>query len=359
MSTNSKIKINLDSLKSRREWRRHKVKDGHNVYRILPPFGETSNGYPYRKWSVIWGLFDPESGRSRPFASSLTSEKKCPIFEYVQDLKKRAETLKGQLQAAGNSEEAIKDRLSSLNKLISDLNPKNVYVYNAADQAGEVGLLELKSTAHKKMKTLMSEYVTDYNQDPTSLASDDNDSGVWFDITRAGLGRDTEYDVKKMQNKVKKPTGGFTFEDDRSPLPESVVENYANLAYDLTSIYQVKTYQELQEILDANMAAIVEACPDADLTNSVAFEATNLSNNRLTPSKTTTFTATIPSKPVVTVTTRFDDVDDEETETTSTPVRINGNLKTTVVKTSARGSSATTSNLDDDFLAEADALLNS
>ena len=48
-ATNNKIKINLDSLKTRREWRRHKVKDGHNVFRILPPFGEKSNGFPYKK----------------------------------------------------------------------------------------------------------------------------------------------------------------------------------------------------------------------------------------------------------------------------------------------------------------------
>ena len=63
MTSNSKIKINLDSLKSRREWKRHKVKDGHNVFRILPPFGEASNGYPYRKWQIIWGLADLETGR--------------------------------------------------------------------------------------------------------------------------------------------------------------------------------------------------------------------------------------------------------------------------------------------------------
>lgn len=354
MSTNGKIKINLDSLKSRREWKRHKVKDGHNVYRILPPFGEASNGYPYRKWSVIWGLFDPESGRARPFASSLTSEKKCPVFEYVQNLKKRAEQLKGQMQAAGEGEEAIKERLSALNKLISDLNPKNVYVYNAADQAGEVGLLELKSTAHKKMKTEMSQYVTDYNQDPTSLNSEESDSGVWFDVIRTGMGRDTEYDVKKMQTKVKKASGaGFTFEDDRSPLPDSVVENYDNLAYDLTSIYQVKTYDELAEILDANMASIVEACPDADLTGSVAFEKTVLGNKaKATPARTQTATGTAPGK---TVTTRFDDTDDEGDEAaTPAPAARNGNGA--AVRASAAKANL---NLDDDFLAEADALLNS
>jgi hypothetical protein len=350
MSTNGKIKINLDSLKSRREWKRHKVTDGNNVFRILPPFGENSNGYPYRKWQIIWGLFDPESGRARPFASSMTSEKKCPVTEYVQQLKKKAETIKAQMQAAGESEDEIKNRLSTLNKLISDLNPKTVYIYNAADQSGEVGLLELKSTAHKKMKTEMSNYINDYNQDPTSLNSDENDSGVWFNVVRTGMGRDTEYDVKRVSIKTKNPqTGKISFEDDRSPLPESVVENYENMAYDLSSVYQVKSYDELNEILEANMTAIVEACPDADLNATIAFEKQILGNNaKQTPSRDNSPTGTMRAgKKPVNLNLGSDDDDEDEAV-----------VSKTTTKTSVNAVKASSS-VDDDFLAEADALLNS
>jgi len=340
MSTTSKIKINMDSLKSRREWKRHKVKDGHNVFRILPPFGESSNGYPYRKWQIIWGLQDPESGRPRPFASSMTSEKKCPVTEYVQNLKKNAETLKAKLAASGVSEEEMKERLGTLNKLISDLSPKTVYIYNAADKSGEVGLLELKSTAHKKMKTEMANYIQDYNQDPTSLNSDENDSGVWFDVTRTGMGRDTEYDVKRVSIKSKNPTTGkLSFEDDRTPLPDSIVENYENMAYDLGSVYQVKSYDELQEILEANLPSLIELCPDADLNGNVAFETTVLKQE----------TKQAPAKTLGTkkVNVRLDDEDDEEIETAP------------VSKPASRQAVKAQSFADDDFMAEADALLNS
>lgn len=336
MSTNGKIKINMDSLKTRREWKRHKVKDGNNIFRILPPFGESSNGYPYRKWQIIWGLQDPESGRARPFASSMTSEKRCPVTEYVGNLKKKAEVLKSQLAAAGVSEDDQKARLGSLNKLISDLNPKTVYIYNAADRAGDVGLLELKSTAQKKMKAEMTSYIKDYNQDPTSLGSDDTDSGVWFNVKRSGEGRDTEYDVEKFQTKIKNANGKITFEDDRSPLPDSVVENYDSQAYDLGSVYQIKSYDELAEILEANMANIVELCPDADLDS---FERVVL--------------APTPAKPVAkpagtkTVSIRLDDGDEEEEVQ---PAR------TVTRKPAAKVQAAAA---DDDFLAEADALLNS
>jgi hypothetical protein len=333
MTPTNKIKINLDSLKSRREWKRHKVKEGHNVFRILPPFGENSNGYAYKKWQIIWGLTDPESGRARPFASSMTSEKRCPVTEYVQTLKSKSEQLRSQLQASGESEEVVQDRLKPLNKLITDLSPKTVYIYNAADKSGEVGLLELKSTAHKKMKAEMVQYIQDYNQDPTSLNSEDSDSGVWFDVIRTGEGRNTEYDVKKHQNKVKKATGGISFDDDRSPLPDSIVENYDNLAYDLSSVYQIKSYDELKEILEANMPLLVDLCQDASIGESQPVQT------KAQPSKTTATTK--GSKPV---SLKLSDLDDEEDDVD--------------VIMSSRKALSKSSSLDDDFLAEADAILN-
>jgi hypothetical protein len=331
----SKIKINMDSLKARREWKRHKVKDGQNVFRILPPFGENSNNYPYRKWQIIWGLKDPDSGRVRPFASSLTSEKKCPVFEYVQELKKKAETLKAKLASSGVSEEAAKERINALNKLIQDLSPKTVYIYNAVDKSGEVGLLELKTTAHKQMKNEMALYIKDYNQDPTSLNSSDEDSGVWFNIIRSGLGRDTEYTVKRVSIKTKnQDTGKISFEDDRSPLPESIVEGYDDMAYDLSSVYQVKTYEELEQILHANLEEILSICPDADLNLNASFEANVLKNTTVAPVKT---------QGMAKVNVRLDDEDEEE-------VDLSANFST---------KSKSSSFNDDDFLAEADALLNS
>lgn len=328
MTSNSKIKINLDALKSRREWKRHKVVDGHNVFRILPPFGETSNGYPYRKWQIIWGLKDAETGRKRPFASSITSEKRCPVVEFAAELKKRSDSLRADLQRQGVSEDTIRDKLKSLNELVSDLSPKTVYTYNAVDRSGEVGLLELKSTAHKKMKAQMNQYIQDYNQDPTSLNSSDDDSGVWFDITRQGLGRDTEYDVKKCQSKRRDPSGRVIFEDDRTPLPEAVSQNFENLAYDLSSVYQVKTYDELKEVLDANMEELMERA--------------NLPADTVTTPKTSNVTNLVKTQPkkTGTVALKLDDEEDEE-------------------DTTATSAAAMNTGLDDDFFAQADALLNS
>jgi hypothetical protein len=338
MSSNSKIKLNLESLKSRREWKRHKVKDGHNVFRITPPFGEASNGYPYRKWQIIWGLADPESGRARPFASSLTSEKRCPVDEFVKALQKKADDIKAKLQASGSSEDEIKDRLTSINKLIGDIKPKTVYVYNAVDKAGEVGLLELKATAHKDMKEKMNQYVNDYNQDPTSLNSADDDSGLWFDVIRSGLGFKTEYKVEKCQIRTKNAAGKISFEDDRSPLPDNVVDNYDNLAYDLTTIYQTKSYEELEEVLNANMAALIATTPDADLGGS--FVATKTAPVAEAPKP-------VGKKPVTLKLDDGDDADDMD----------NSKVSHSTHKTSTAKAPVSTM-IEDDFMADADAILN-
>jgi hypothetical protein len=347
--TNPKIKINLDSLKSRKDWKRHKVKDGHNVFRILPPFGDNSNGYPYRKWQIIWGLVDPESGRARPYADTSITERRSPVYEFLNELKARAEKMTLTLTSQGYDEEQVAERLKGLNQLISDLAPRTAYIYNAVDKAGEVGLLELKATAHKDMKVRMNEYIQDYNQDPTSLNSDDDDSGVWFDVVRTnetGKFRDTKYEVKKVQTKVRGAGGvGVSFVDDRSPLPEAVVENYENLAYDLSAIYQQKTYDELKAILDANISRLVELCPDADLNVEPTF---TLAAQTTTAKKPVTVAT---PKGASKVTTKIDDEDDEEVVVTAPRQQATHPSTPTAVMA--------VSTEDDVFMAEADRILNS
>lgn len=344
----SKIKINTDSLKSRREWVRHKVKDGHNIYRVLPPFGEASNGYPYRKWQIIWGLKNPENGRVMPYASSLMAEKKCPVTEYVAKLKVRAEDLKNKMQAAGVDEEEMKERLSNLNKLISDLSPKTVYAYNAIDKSGNVGLLELKSTAHKELKKEMLEYIQTYEQDPTSLTSDDNDSGVWFDFFRSGLGRDTEYSVKKCQQKFKDEKGKISFQDDRSALPDSVVNGYDNMAYDLTAIYRTHSYDDLAQTLEANMPDILAAVPDADVNSPLELQHARkvIGMSPVGPVVEMPKAKPVAAKPAKPMP-KFDDGDDDG----EPPFEVSP------PKSSSVKSSRTVA-ADDDFLAQAEALLN-
>lgn len=347
MNTNNKIKLNMDSLKTSKEWVRHKVKSGSNIYRILPPFGDNSNGYPYRKWQIIWGLSDPSSGRVRPYASPMQTEKRCPVTEFVDELRERLSKMEGDLKTRGNDEKAVRKhpKYARLAQFIRDISPKTTYIYNATDKSGIVGLLELKSTAHKDMKTCMNEYIRDYNQDPTSLNSADDDSGVWFNVKRTGEGFDTEYKVEKVQTKQRDATGKVSFVDDRTPVADVIVENFDNLAYDLSSVYKLTTYDEVNEILQANLDTFYKACPEANLTVEVDLDSDDDSEQAVTPAKaaSTLNQAKLSGvKPIGKVSIKLQDEDDEEV--VSKPVMKKAVSAPIVVD-------------DDDFMAQADAIL--
>lgn len=301
----SNLKLNLESLKNRKEWKRHQVNQGDNIYRILPPFGENSDGYAYKRWVIAW-LSDPQTGRKRPYASPRSfGEDACPVAEYVSAVEKKKEKLETALKEKGASKEDIKEQLKSLNDIVWNLKPKASFIYNACNKAGEVGLLELKKTAHDAMKKQMMQYVTDYGQDPTSLSSEPDDSGIWFKITREGEGISTEYSVFKNQSK-KKTQEGIVWVDDRDPLPANVSQNYDNLAYDLTSIYKRNSYDELKQVLLANLAAVYQSCPLAKIEGFDPFS----SQDEATNEDVEEYRAPV-KKPL---NLKFDDRDDEDEE---------------------------------------------
>lgn len=259
-----KISINLDSLspKSFKKTVRHKIKDGTTTLRFLPPFGEEAEGYPYRKWNVVWGLTDPNSGRQRPYASSSTYEGQCPVYDYLDILRQKVEQDKASLMASGVTEDQLKAKFKPINDFISSIRPKTVFAYNASDKSGTVGVVELKSTAHKAVLKIMGDYIKDYNQDPTSLNSEPTDSGLWVNVLREGAGFDTKYNATKNQIMQKNDQGVPSYQDDRSPLAENIKESYDDLAYDLNTIYEKKSYDELKEILVANILHAADEMPE-------------------------------------------------------------------------------------------------
>jgi hypothetical protein len=87
---------------------------------------------------------------------------------------------------------------------------------------------------------------------------------VWFNISKEGKGKETEYAVAFHQTR-QKMNGQLVKIDDRSPLPEHVVANYESLAYDLGSIYIRKNYDELRGILLFNIALIAQEVPEVVL----------------------------------------------------------------------------------------------
>lgn len=338
----AKININTDSLKQRRDWKRHAINAGENVYRILPPFGEEANGYPYRRWVIAW-LTDPSSGRRRPYASPRSfGEEACPVSEYVSLIEKRRDELKAKLEASGASKDEVKEQLKPFSEILWQMKPKASYIYNATNKAGEVGLLELKKTAHDGMKKTMMQYITDYGQDPTSLNSDSEDAGVWFKIRKEGEGTDTEYTVEKNQAKKKTPDG-LVFVDDRSELPQNIVDNYASLAYDLNTIYKQTSYDDLKEVLLFNLSAIYTQYPVLKVAGFEVDAGETAPEVKAAPAQVKAVPASAKK-----VALKFDDADDE-VEATPTSAK----------KAAAPTPAKQASKIDDDIFDYAESILNS
>lgn len=250
----SPLKVNLKAFENKKEMKRHKVNDGDNVFRFLPPFGDQADGYPYRRWSIAW-LIDPQSGRQRPYASPWSfQEKECPVGEYTKQLQAKRDILEKTMLGNGTPKKEVDAFLKPMGEVLYKTKPKSTFFYNAINKSGEVGVLEIKKTAQDILKKQMKEYISDYNQDPTSLNSDEDDSGVWFKVNRSGEKNETKYSVEKRQIKKKNENGKVVFEDDQEPLPEHVVENYSDYAYDLFSLYRKISYEDLYEVLISTLS---------------------------------------------------------------------------------------------------------
>jgi hypothetical protein len=344
------IKINTDSLKQRRDWKRHAINAGENIYRVLPPFGEEANGYPYRRWVIAW-MNDPETGRRRPYASPRSfGEDACPVTEYAAALEKKRDDIEAALKAKGVDKDTIKEKLKPFGQVLWEIKPKASYVYNAANKAGEVGLLELKKTAHDGMKKTMMQYITDYSQDPTSLNSDQEDAGVWFKIKKEGESTNTEYSVEKNQTK-KKTSEGLVFVDDRSELPQNIVDNYESLAYDLGTIYKRHTYEELMLVLQANLAAVYAKYPVARI---AGFESASIEVSGEEVEEAPVVKAAAPTAKKAVPTLKLDDVDDEADEAAPVVAAKPATAKATPIK-----AAPAKSKMGDDVFDYAESILNS
>ena len=316
--TRGSMKVNMKAFEDRKEIKRHKINDGINVFRILPPFGPNADGYPYRRWSICW-LADATTGRNRPYASPWSfGEKECPVGEFTKLIQDKKENLEKKLSAQDLSKEEIKEALKPLTEILWKVKPKATFFFNAVNKSGEVGILEIKKSAQDELKKVMKEYISDYNQDPTSLNSDQDDSGVWFKMTKTGQLMSTEYKVEKNQIKAKNEAGKLVFLDDQEALSDSIVANYESLATDLFTLYKQISYEDLKEVLLHNLtvmhAGFVKEFgkKSADLLKMPGFEFDQVENEEVEPQPVKAKPAAVQQAIAKKVMPKFDDDEDED-----------------------------------------------
>lgn len=186
---------NYDKGFTKRNW--WKLKDGQQVFRILPPVGDLQkNG----QWSAFWNVhygYKNTKKQMRVFQSSLVKNRKTKMIESPDAALERIEKLKAQFEAAkkeGNTELAKK-----LDLLVGQKGQYNLdsnHYMNAMDQQGNVGLLRIRHRA-KLALDLAIKKLRDKGVDPLSV-----ENGRFFIFTRSGSGLDTTFTVDVLEKEL-------------------------------------------------------------------------------------------------------------------------------------------------------------
>jgi hypothetical protein len=95
-------KLNMSGLANTfggRTLKTHKIVDGDNALRILPPFGTGHNGNIYAEWVLHWGYVD-KNAKVKPLVCTKKFEKYCPICEESKLLFDRKAALVGEFKDA-------------------------------------------------------------------------------------------------------------------------------------------------------------------------------------------------------------------------------------------------------------------
>jgi hypothetical protein len=230
--------LNLDGMSSsgnRREINRFKVTEGSHIFRILPPFGTDHRNVPSRQVQLHWGFYKKD-GKTSPIPCSYPSEGYCPICEKVKEQEALAERLKAQGDEDGSKE---------ILKAAGEIKVRRSYLLNAANKAGEVGILEITKTSIDQLVELFKQYQNKYGKNPVSLAQ-----GVWFVFSRTGKGFNTKYTVEFNKTILTLDDGDQVEKLDNTALSPNIAENFEKLAYDIHKMYTPVAASDLKKILD-------------------------------------------------------------------------------------------------------------
>lgn len=253
--------INLETLepKTSRQINRHKLKEGDNFFRILPPFGANHNGMVFAEWRIHWGYSDG-NGQTRPLVCTFPTEGFCPICEESKKLYQAKEDLIKEFKNEDKEvmwklvPEDIKAQHTELRESWNTISSKKSYYYNAIDPSGNVAILQLSKTAKDQLneKILYAHKKMGFN--PVSLQT-----GCFFNVKKVKTGpraMDVKYIVDFVKETIKAENGDVMEKIKREPISSFVIENFDKLAYDLHTLYPIRTAEELYKIMNGDTSSL-------------------------------------------------------------------------------------------------------
>jgi hypothetical protein len=261
--------------KKKNNWR---IKEGSNIYRILPPLGKFANE---GKWATFeklhWGY--KGSKGMRPFSCIEVKDFKtkmvkvqCPECDLIAQKKSQLEQYTNKLKAEGKSEADIKDFVKPITDWLMAHNLDKKWYVNAMAADNQIGRLAIPHKSYEQLQLVLNDLTQKQGVDPIGV-----DGGVYFDFERTGSGNQTSHRVTVVQEAQKIDIGNgktaTAMVVKPAPLTADMIARLAAEAYDLKDSFRRLTFDEIKRLVTSN--------GDPDIVDSVfaSPEAQNAINN--------------------------------------------------------------------------------
>lgn len=224
-----------------------KLKDGEQVFRILPPLGELADEGRWSVYHTVHYGYKNSENRMRPFLSPEVKGKEGQVL--VEDVAKtRIETLKMELDKAKKSGNTA--AVEKLNKLVGPTGmynlDKNHYVNAIERGTGTIGILKLRHKAKlaldAEIKKLMAAGV-----DPLSP-----ENGRFFTFSRSGKGLDTLFNVTVFKEKLDVPGVGMVEREVVHKLDDATVSRLSDEAGELNKLFKQVSAEDVNKIVETS-----------------------------------------------------------------------------------------------------------
>lgn len=233
-----------------------KIKDGDNVFRVLPPMGKLAKAGVYsRYYRVVWGYKDTK-GSNRPFVSPRVQnfqtkmiDVDCAAFNRSEKLKTlKDDAIKQAKDFAKKGQplpEALKEKIEDLKDQVKRFNIDSKNHMNAMDPQGKIGLLKLAGRGFTALKQVFKD-LESKGVDATGV-----EGGRFMVINRTGSALDTAYAVREYKEQVQTAEYGLVEKPVPHSLTPAIISRLEAEAFQLDEIYPTPSSKQVQLIVEA------------------------------------------------------------------------------------------------------------
>ena len=238
-----------------------KMKDGDNVYRILPPLGKLADK---GRWSayyrVEWGYKDLND-HNCPFQDCRVVNRKTQMVEVESAAHLRRENLvvqKNQLVDLFKQGKATKEQVAQVVELIKQYNLDSKHYLNVVNLQNEIGLLKIGHKAKLALDGAIKSF-REQGVDPLGVTG-----GIYFNFNRScatGNFRDTIVQVSPYRENIQAQINGvnqIVQQIKSHSMDEAFISRLANEAYELGEMYPTPTAAQVARMVTEGSTAVDE-----------------------------------------------------------------------------------------------------